>query len=69
MPKFLDLQGLGVLKECLDKKIKENTPTIINMSFEVDEDGNLVAVTPNEEPVPEGFSIDEEGYLIYDDGK
>lgn len=59
--KIGDIGEGETVKEYIDK----NKTTIINCVFDVDENGNLIVITPEGEEAPDGFSIDENGYLIY----
>lgn len=43
------------------------SPTVtFNYAFEVEDDGNLYVVYDDEEEAPTGFSIDSNGYLVYE---
>ena len=46
---------------------EENKAVTFNYLFEVDNDGNLVIEYPDDEPAPTGFSIDANGYLVYEE--
>lgn len=64
---FLDIEGAKALIQGMEKYVDDNKSTIINCTFEVDDKGNLVVVTPDGEEAPQGFSIDENGYLIFNE--
>ena len=64
---FLDTAGLETLIGLVKKYTEENKAVTFNYLFEVDDDGNLVIEYPDSEPAPTGFSIDANGYLIYEE--
>ena len=64
---FLNTAGLETLISLVKKYIEENKAVTFNYLFEVDNDGNLVIEYPDKEPAPTGFSIDANGYLVYEE--
>ena len=64
---FLNTAGLETLISLVKKYIEENKAVTFNYLFEVDNDGNLVIEYPDNEPAPTGFSIDANGYLVYEE--
>ena len=64
---FLNTAGLETLISLVKKYIEKNKAVTFNYLFEVDNDGNLVIEYPDNEPAPTGFSIDANGYLVYEE--
>lgn len=64
---FLDTAGLETLISLVKQYTEENKAVTFNYLFEVDNDGNLVIEYPDNEPAPTGFSIDANGYLVYEE--
>ena len=63
---FLDTAGLETLIGLVKQYTEENKTVTFNYLFEVDNDGNLVIEYPDDELAPTGFSIDVNGYLVYE---